>query len=111
MQAGCQSTQHLEWLIRIENKGLAAGREAGEEPRFLKIEYRRLEGYGSLEILILRRQEAYPRIDFRHGSPLGSAEDNQADFRRNTEAYWGADGTKAAVHVNVGHRNRSGGEE
>src|SRR5258708_10916094 len=44
-------------------------------------------------------------------SQLGSAEDNQADFRRDAQAHWGADGPKASVHVDVSHGEGSGGEE
>src|SRR5258708_25511767 len=44
-------------------------------------------------------------------SQLGSAEDNQADFRRDAQAHWGADGPKASVHVDVSHGDGSGGEE
>jgi hypothetical protein len=42
---------------------------------------------------------------------LGSAKDDQADFWRDAQAYWSADGAKAAIHVDMSHWTRSGGEE
>ena len=42
---------------------------------------------------------------------LGGAEDDQADFGRDAQAYWSADGAKAAIDVNVRHGNeRQSGE-
>src|SRR5467141_911658 len=44
-------------------------------------------------------------------SCLSRAQDNQANFGRDAEAYWGADSAQAAIHVDMSHWARSGGEE
>ena len=47
----------------------------------------------------------------RSGKLLGRAENNQADFGRDAQTYWSADGAQAAIHVDMSHGSRSRGEE
>lgn len=34
---------------------------------------------------------------------LGGAQDDETDFGRDAQAYWGADGAEAAIHVDMRH--------
>src|SRR5438034_11845432 len=50
------------------------------------------------------------RINFPLPLQLGAAKDDETDLGRYTEAYGSADRAQAAIHVDVGHRLRRGGQ-